>query len=300
LIFLQTACGTFFEPARTAMMPEIVPGKELVTANALGGIAWALMLTLGSAAGGILTELLGWRVNILIDATSYLLSALLILKINYQPEPIKKERATSSGWSENRELYARLLADPKLFNLAILKGAYSIGGAASLMLTMFGQEIFPSGETGAMSLSALLVARGMGATLGPVLGRWYAQSDQFKLRKVVLASLIIFGLFYLLLAASTNIWVACGLVFFAHMGGSSLWAFSTVLLQFEAAPDIRGRVFGFEFGLATLSSSIATLFFGYLIDSHILTVREASAVMGLSLMLPISLWAYAMRKYFKS
>ncbi len=300
LIFLQTALGTFFEPTRTAMMPEIVPGKDLVTANALGGIAWALMLTFGSAAGGILTELLGWQTNIVIDAGSYLLSALLILRINYKPEIFTRNKIGTSGWVENKELYARLFAEPRLFHLSILKGAYSLGGAASLMLTMFGQEIFPSGATGAMSLSALLVARGLGATLGPAVGRAYAQSDQRKLRHVVLAALIIFGLFYIGLALATSLWAACILVFFAHMGGSSLWAFSTVLLQLEASPDIRGRIFGFEFGLATLTSSLATLIFGYLIDAQLVTIRQASAAMGFSLILPIGLWIYAMRRHFKN
>jgi len=299
LIFLQTAFGTFFEPARTAMMPEIVPGKDLVTASALGGIAWALMLTFGSAAGGIITELLGWRWNITIDALSYLVSALLILKIKYQPSVEAKPKAQRSGWLENRELYSKLLSDPKLFHLAILKGTYSIGGAASLMLTMYGQDIFPTGNTGALGLSALLVARGLGAAAGPVVGRWYAESDPAKLRKVVLTSLVVFGFFYLLLAISTSLPWACLIVFFAHMGGSSIWAFSTVLLQFEAAPEIRGRVFGFEFGLATLSSSLATLLFGYLVEINILTVREAAAAMGISLLLPVCMWTYAMRKYFK-
>lgn len=299
LIFLQTAFGTFFEPARTAMMPEIVPGKDLVTANALGGIAWALMLTFGSAAGGILTELLGWRWNITIDAFSYLLSALLLLRIKYTPTLEPRPKETRSGWRENKELYSKLFSDPRLFHLAILKGTYSIGGAASLMLTMYGQDIFPTGTTGALGLSALLVARGLGAALGPVIGRWYAQSDPVKLRQVVLISLIVFGCFYLLLAASTSLSWACFLVFVAHMGGSSLWAFSTVLLQFEAAPEIRGRIFGFEFGLATLSSSLATLFFGYLVEINFLTIREAAATMGFSLLLPVVMWVYAMRTHFK-
>ena len=299
LIFLQTALGTFFEPARTAMMPDIVPGKALITANALGGIAWALMLTFGSAAGGILTELFGWRVNITIDALSYLISAIFILRIKYTPtyKPVESEKR--SGWNENKELYTRLYNDPRLFHLSILKGTYSIGGAASLMLTMYGQEIFPSGATGAMSLSALLVARGLGATFGPVIGRWYAESDTTKLQRVVLFSLIIFGFFYTVLSVTNNLWLACLMVFFAHMGGSSLWAFSTVLLQIEAAPDIRGRVFGFEFGLATLSSSIATLLFGYLIDIDALSIREASAAMGVSLALPVCLWLYALQRHFK-
>ncbi len=299
LIFLQTALGTFFEPTRTAMMPELVPGKDLVTANTLGGIAWALMLTFGSAVGGILTELLGWQVNILIDAASYILSALLILKIKYTPEIDNSHKVKASGWADNKELYLRLFSEPRLFHLAILKGTYSLGGAASLMLTMFGQEIFPSGTTGAMSLSALLVARGLGAAIGPVIGRAYAQSDQKKLRQVLLAALVIFGLFYIGLALAPNLWAACIMVFFAHMGGSSLWAFSTVLLQFEASPDIRGRIFGFEFGLATLTSSLATLIFGYLIDANLVTIREASAAMGFSLALPIGVWIYAKKRHFR-
>ena len=49
LIALQVVTGTFFEPARSAALPQLVPDRYLATANALGAVAWSVMFTLGAA-----------------------------------------------------------------------------------------------------------------------------------------------------------------------------------------------------------------------------------------------------------
>jgi len=43
------ALSTFFEPAKTAVIPSIVSDRELVSANAISSVTWSVMLTLGAA-----------------------------------------------------------------------------------------------------------------------------------------------------------------------------------------------------------------------------------------------------------
>src|SRR4030095_196026 len=59
LTVVQLALSTFFEPAKTAVIPSVVSDRELVPANAIASVTWSVMLTLGAAIGGIVTGRLG-------------------------------------------------------------------------------------------------------------------------------------------------------------------------------------------------------------------------------------------------
>src|SRR5258705_5167616 len=48
LTVVQLGLSTFFEPAKTAVIPSIVSDSELVSANAISSVTWSIMLTLGA------------------------------------------------------------------------------------------------------------------------------------------------------------------------------------------------------------------------------------------------------------
>src|SRR6202007_1369625 len=74
LTVLQLALSTFFEPAKTAIIPSIVSDRELVAANAISSVTWSVMLTLGAFVGGVITGWFGTEVAFVLDALTYLLS----------------------------------------------------------------------------------------------------------------------------------------------------------------------------------------------------------------------------------
>ena len=59
LVTLGVIATAFFEPARTAMLPDVVPRESLITANALSAATWAVMLAVGASVGGAMTVLVG-------------------------------------------------------------------------------------------------------------------------------------------------------------------------------------------------------------------------------------------------
>jgi len=82
LTITQFVISAFFEPARAAILPGLVKGRdELLLANTLSGITWSAMLTLGAALGGIVTGLFGVATAIIIDSLSFVASAALIWRI---------------------------------------------------------------------------------------------------------------------------------------------------------------------------------------------------------------------------
>src|SRR5512147_441198 len=83
---LLVVSASFFNPASSASIPNIVTRAELFSANALGGATWGIMLMVGSALGGIVSTLLGRDVAFVINALSFLVAAGLIALIEV-PSP---------------------------------------------------------------------------------------------------------------------------------------------------------------------------------------------------------------------
>ena len=76
----------FFNPASTSIVPELVREEQLPQANALQGLVRPLMIRLiGPAIGGLTVAGLGAGVAFVVDASSFLVSAVAILLISTRP-----------------------------------------------------------------------------------------------------------------------------------------------------------------------------------------------------------------------
>src|ERR1041384_4671483 len=95
LTVLQLGLSTFFEPAKTAAIPSIVADRELVAANSISSVTWSVMLTLGAAIGGVVTGLFGTDAAFILDALSYVLSAVLIFNVRLPKRPKRERRKLS-------------------------------------------------------------------------------------------------------------------------------------------------------------------------------------------------------------
>jgi DHA3 family tetracycline resistance protein-like MFS transporter len=76
----------FFNPASTAIVPDVLPDEELPRANALQGLLRPLMFRLvGPALGGFVVALLGAGSAFLVDAATFLVSAAAIGAVSARP-----------------------------------------------------------------------------------------------------------------------------------------------------------------------------------------------------------------------
>ncbi|MGB1287953.1 MAG: MFS transporter, partial [Aggregatilineales bacterium] len=78
LTALQMAGQGFFVPARNSMLPDITSEQELGTANALSSSTWSVMLAFGAALGGIFSGVFGPYLAFVLDAVTFLVSALIL------------------------------------------------------------------------------------------------------------------------------------------------------------------------------------------------------------------------------
>lgn len=299
LTVLQLALSTFFEPAKTAAVPSIVTDRELIPANAISSVTWSVMLTLGAAIGGLITGWFGTNAAFILDALSYVLSAVLIWNVKLPKRP-KRERQKLKlgrllGISETIEGARYVKRRPAVLALLLVKPAWGLGGGILTLLAVFGERIFPVGKSAATGIGVLFAARGIGTAVGPIVARRIAGEGKKSLQTAIGIAFLIGGIFYFAFGASTSFIFALVVLGIAHTGGSILWVFSTVLLQRGVDDSFRGRVFAAELALLTLTMAASNYFTGELLDRFKVSPRIVTMGIGVFFVLPGIAWFLTQR-----
>jgi MFS family permease len=284
----------FFEPARTATIPNITSPEELLPANALSSATWSAMLALGASIGGLVTAVAGRNIAFAVNAASFFASAFFIARTQYDSTPAAGPRPTGilalTGVTDLIEGMRYVRQRSHVAALMLVKAGWGLAGGVLLLLTIFGQRVFPLGGGSAAGIGVLYGARGIGAGLGPIALRWILGQEPRRLRRSIGPAYFMVGVFYIALAGAPTLWIAALCVLCAHFGGSILWVFSTVLLQLEVPDRFRGRVFAAELALVTLMSSASSYWTGRQLDHAGWSPRTLSFALGAMFCLPGVLW----------
>ena len=283
LALLQNAASAFFEPARAAILPNLIPENLLVTANTLGALTWSAMYALGAALGGVFTYFFGWRVALILDASTFLVSAWFVSRIVASGMPRTKSvihRWDVLGLGDMVRGFTFVKGQPKVVYTMLIKSGWCIAGSISLVLALFGEKIHHLGGRPDLGTASLFVARALGSGIGPLMAKKWSENDLERMRKAILIGFLLGGLFYFAFGLAENAMLAWIFVFTAHLGGSTVWVFSTVILQRLVPDEYRGRVFAAELGLATLMISVSTYIFGQAAEGGLTIIRGLPFVLG--------------------
>ena len=253
------------------------------------------MLTfLGASVGGLVTWLAGRNVAFTVNAISFFVSAYFLMKMRGIPAGPTVPRVTGllalTGIPDLVDGLRYVRSHSHVAALMLFKAGWGLAGGVLLLLSIFGQRVFPVGGSTAAGIGVLYGARGVGAALGPIALRWILGHEPRALRRTIGPAYFMVGFFYLALAFAPNLWVAALCVLLAHFGGSILWVFSTVLLQMEVPDRFRGRVFSAELALVTLFSSISSYWTGYELDTAGWSPRTMAFALGAMFCIPGTLW----------
>jgi predicted MFS family arabinose efflux permease len=284
---VMVACSGFFEPARSATVPSIVPREHLVAANAISTGTWSAMLAVGASLGGGVAALLGRDAAFIINAVSFFASAVFLLQMRVPPrsETIRAEaglRGVIDGLS-----YMRGHKD--VARIALIKGGWALVGGALLLLTVFGDRIFRIGDSSDAGIGILFAARGIGAMGGSLIVSLIA-ARHGNLIRLIGPAYFIAGACYAALAVVPTIWFAAAAVIAAHVFGSILWVSSNVLLQMRVPDEFRGRVFSAELIVMALVQSSVAYATAAALDQWHMDPRVMAGVIGLSLWIPAMMW----------
>ena len=282
LTFLQLwlvsfAAGTltvFFQIAAISLLPALVEKRALVDANSRLSTSEALISIAGPAAAGGLIQLLGAARAILVDALSYLLSALALRTL---PEPDLDHPANAVGREQGEhgdptrsrtqpllheiaEGIHELLRTPLLTALTISSSLGMLAGslAAAVQMLFLVDQLSLSPAL----IGTVLACGGVGSLLGALLAPRAARILRVG-RTLALGKLIWILGSLLLVAAdqSRGVVMAVGAALALGGFGSSLYFVNQISLR-QAITSVRllGRVTAARrfvlFGVATLGAFI--------------------------------------------
>ena len=293
----------FFEPARTAVIPNITSRAELLTANALSSATWSAMLAIGAGAGGLVTAVFGRNTAFLVNAVSFFVSAVIIARTAFLATPPEVKRpaglASLTGLSDLVEGLRYVRGDRHVAALMFVKAGWGMAGGVLLLMAVMGERVFPVGGSAAAGIGVLYAARGLGAGIGPILARAYLGQQPDQMRRAIVPSYLIVMCFYLMLGWSTTLGMASLAVVGAHAAGSVLWVFSTVLLQLSVPDRFRGRVFSAELGLLMIISAASSYVCGRALDVWGVSPFVLARVLGVLFLLPAAGWLAIERWHLK-
>ncbi|HKH98982.1 MAG TPA: MFS transporter [Candidatus Sulfotelmatobacter sp.] len=304
LLLAETTMAAFFEPARSSVIPNIASKGEMLVANTLSSATWSVNLLIGASVGGVVAAFFGRDAVFLLNALSFLASAVLISGMRFA-EPHAEIAAPLRGrdlvdFSPVLEGIRYIRSHPTLLPTVFSKAGELMVGPSWVIFTVMGSREFAvhrpgiNAAGGAMlGMSILLGGRGLGALVGPLVSaRWAGQSDR-RLRLGILFGYLTISAGYGVLGASRSVWMAAVCAMLAHAGGSTVWVFSTTLLQLHTEDRFRGRVFAADLGLGSLSFAITAYLAGRFLDLGF-SARTVATSTGVIMLVPAALLALAL------
>ncbi len=256
--------SSFFGPAQSAAIPNLVSREALISANGLAGSTWGAMLAFGAAIGGLVSAYLGRDVAFVVNAVSFLLSAMLINSIRVSFHERDHEgreiREHAPMWAGFGEALRYIGERPGVWTLLLIKAGWGVGGGIVLLLSVFATQVFRAGDDG---IGLLYAARGLGVLLGPYVMRNFVRNDFARMRWTVSVAFGLVGVFYTLFSLAPTLAVAGLWVTASHFWSGTAWTLSSTMLQ-QLVPDrLRGRVFAIDNGLVMLTIPLSTLVVGH-------------------------------------
>ncbi len=272
IAFLQSSVEQFIGPAENALLPTLVDETRLGAANSLNALNNNLARLIGPALGGLLIASVGLGGVVLANALTYLLAALLVLGVR-APEVVRQASAKTNP-------YRRLLSEWRTGLLAVRRSRLlSLSFAVSLIVGLGEGTITIStlmapfvkvmlGGGGLELLGLIMSAQAVGGITGGLLLTGFTDRIPATrllgwgglLSGVLLFPLLNYPLIYPVLWPSLVLVAIAGLPF-AMFGSAQM-----TLLQTEAEPQVRGRVFSAYFAVFGTAQLVGMLGSGLLGD----------------------------------
>ncbi|RPI21837.1 MAG: MFS transporter [Actinobacteria bacterium] len=237
--FAQAAIGTFFNPAKGAMIPAIVPGDRLLAANSMMETSRIVLGLLGTAAAGVyagVSQTL-WPVFV-VDSMTFILSAVLVQAIRTESRGARGEGSITELRHELTIGLRTAVRSRPLVGVFVGAGVVMLGlGAVNVLLVPFVVDDLGVSETwfGALEASQVssMVLSGM---LVAVL------AARFRPTRLVATGLVATGILTATIATVGSVWQFMAVLFAAGWFLTPLQASMSTIVQSEVPDELRGRI----------------------------------------------------------
>lgn len=289
-----SALAAFYEPLVSAVLPNLVDRDDLSLAQAVLSSVWGSMLFIGAAVGGLVSATLGRDASFVINAATFAVAAVLILRIR-RPFRSGAVAAPATVLAHLGEVWQFVKPHKVRRAFLVTKPGVGIGNGIVGLLPVYALDVFASGDAG---VGLLLAGRGLGALLGPYVGRRLVGDDGRRHVWIAGVSILSYAVAYAMLPFVPTLLLAVVCVTVAHLGGGNQWVLSTYGLQLTTPDRIRGRVMSLDFALATLASGVSALVAGG--AAEVFGLRSTTIGMAVAAFLFGAVWLAWTRDLWRS
>ncbi len=263
-LFVVSLCGavsiSFFSPAISAAIPDLVPKDSVSTANSLFQSSTQISVFVGQGIGGMLFRLLGAPVLFLINGLTYLFSAASMLFIAI-PQTLSHDARDHPSQSAafKRDVvdgFRYIWHRDGLRELVFVSAFLNFFTVPIIVLLPFFVEDFLKASVDWYGF--LIASYGIGSVIGYIFAGAFKWTGAVRYR-VMAVIILLESLGYGLLGIANSPLTALALALIGGAAGGFVTIIITTLLQVTTPGDMRGRVFGL---LSTVSGSLAPIAMG--------------------------------------
>ena len=240
-VFLIAAASAFFNPAKQAIVPNLVPPRLLIKANSLVSSSEKSMELLGYAAAGVIAAAVSWLPLFLVDAATYLVSAVTLLAVRDTTRDARPRRLAVAR--DTMEGLRYIAANPVLSSTMALTGTATVFGG--MILPIFVVLAYRTLHGGAWGYGFMEAAVGAGSILGALAVP--AALNRFRAGSLIIFGVLGMGLMQALIGTTGWLWLVLGFLFVEGAANMMYYVPVVSVTQSEAPDHIRGRVMASRF-----------------------------------------------------
>ena len=261
--FIQATIGISFDSSEFAAVPSLVDQDDLVTANGRIEASYSAASMVGPILAGVLVAFLSLPVLLLLDAASFLISALSIalITIRFNNEE-GEQKKTATIFQDILEGLRYVWGHPVLRNISIMMALVNfVSTTQGSQLVLFAKQRLAASDT---QVGLLYAAGSLGVVViallaGPLRKRW-------SFSRVALSALMLNGLAILIISFLRQYWIVLVLQALAS-GCGILFNINTGSLRQAIVPrQMLGRVRSIASVLAWSAIPLGALLGGWLIN----------------------------------
>lgn len=240
-IYLLTALNavavSFDQPARQALVPNLVPADELPSAFSLTSIAFQVGAIAGPAVGGLIIAYLGIGYTYLFNALSYGAVLVALLLMGSVPQQVLGSRRSAVSLASIQEGVSFILSRPIILSTMLLDFFATFFSSANTLLPSFARDVL---RMGAIEYGWLSAAQSIGAATAALI---ISQLEGIRRQgPIFLASVVAFGLATVAFGFSTSFMAAMLALIFIGAADSVSTIIRNTIRQLQTPDYIRGRM----------------------------------------------------------
>lgn len=260
------ACTALFMPSRQSLIPELVPSEHLLFANSLSGGVISIVHMLGPPLGVLLYRVSGGLTGVVVmEGISYLVSALLLLRLPSRPRAAPSE-ASQGMLHEVAAGFRYVLFAPDLRQIFIILVTAGVAmGLVMPLLLPFVHEVLHGSD---QQYASLIFWFGLGGIIGPFVG--HALGQRLGLGKTLLGCALTEAALLTLWSRADRMWLSIALLVLWGVEVFALIPCYTSYLHTYAKKEFMGRTFAL-FDQAVYIPQILSAFVVVLLGSRLPT-----------------------------